>query len=251
MLSPTFISHSYDDEDLPPLVRAKLPPPAELVIFPPVKVAPDETISGRLLERIRACRSLVWIDTENGRGSPWVTLERDYARRAGLEVYRFDGTSHQLGDDRSEPLQLPVFTSYQRQDRHLVNAVVRLMKERYFDVFYDIESLKSGDSWQKEIERGLTSRLQAGGYCVAFWSQHAAESGYVREELKEASAAYPDQILTVRLDDTPLPHPLGPRQSFPILTPEGSVDLRLVDNLIVWIYWMVQRGSEAGRSQTR
>ena len=92
VLSPTFISHSYDDEDLPPLVRAKLPPPAELVIFPPVKVAPDETISGRLLERILACRSLVWIHTKNVRGSPVVTLERDYARRAGVDwtLARFD-----------------------------------------------------------------------------------------------------------------------------------------------------------------
>jgi hypothetical protein len=117
------------------------------------------------------------------------------------------------------------------------------MKDRYFDAFYDIESLRPGDNWRQETERGLVTRRQAGGYCVAFWSEHADMSEYIREELKAASAAYPDRILTVRLDDTPAPQLLSKRQSFPILMPDGSVDLRLVDNLIVWIYWTVQRGA--------
>jgi TIR domain len=243
--SPIFISHSYDDAHLTVQLATRLPATAETKIFPAINVPPTETVSAQLLESIRKCRSLVWIDTEHARQSHWVTLERDYARRAGLEVFRFDAESKRLHTDSAPLLQLPVFSSYARDDRQIVGTIVGLMKDRYLDTFYDIQDLKSGEVWSEQIERGLTARLDAGGYCVAFWSKNTERSRYVTDQLRRAARSYPDQILPVRLDNTRLPEPLNSRQAFGILTPDGSVDLRLVDNLILWIYWTVQSNREA------
>ena len=243
--SPIFVSHSYADSLLTTLLVTRLPATAKTVIFPAIQVPPTETVSARLLESIRECRSFVWIDTAHARQSHWVTLERDYACRAGLHLFRFDVEGDSIQADSTPLLELPAFSSYAYADRTMVAEIVQLMKNRYLDIFYDTDDVQAGGLFIDQIARGLTTRLDAGGYCIAFWSRSADRSRYVREELQAASVAYPDRILPVRLDRTPLPAPLNRRQAFEILTPSGAIDLRLVDNLIVWIYWTIGHNREA------
>jgi hypothetical protein len=88
-----FISYSYQDAAALTLLKSLLPRAVQPEPFPPIVVSPEEMVSNDLLEAIRRCRSLIYIDTPASRRSPWVTLERDYARRTGMPVYAFVSTS--------------------------------------------------------------------------------------------------------------------------------------------------------------
>ncbi len=82
--SPIFISHCYDDFLMTvQLTRHPLHVCADGDL-PDRRCAADKTVSAKLLDTICGCRSLMWIGTERARRSRWVTLERDCARRAGL-----------------------------------------------------------------------------------------------------------------------------------------------------------------------
>lgn len=88
-----FISHSYADTDLLEVLLRSLPHRIQPMVFPPMVVAVDRVVSNPILERIRECHGLIYLD------SPLKDvflghLERDYALRRNKPIYRFESEQH-------------------------------------------------------------------------------------------------------------------------------------------------------------
>src|SRR5690242_12395462 len=82
-----FISHSFKDAEPRQELLAQLPRDVEPFVFPPIVVQPDQMVSDKLLDAIRACDGLIYLQGGASAQSFWVALERDYALRVGKSVY--------------------------------------------------------------------------------------------------------------------------------------------------------------------
>ncbi len=239
---PTFVSYSYlDGAGLQRLKDLRLPG-VELRPFPPISVSPSQMVSDDLLSAINACSSFVFINTQSSRGSRWVALETDYARRIGKRVFSFEPDSGALRRDGAKAMDLPVFPSYSRKDASQVQEVLSLMKnERFFDVFMDTEEILPGDAFAARIESGLSRRLERGGYAVLFLTINTAHSVWVQREIEQVVGKFPEQVLPVLVGEGSLPEVLANRQVLQIRRrPESGLDMRDVDDVIVWLYWLIQ-----------
>lgn len=76
------------------------------------------------------------------------------------------------------------FVSYASQDRSRVAAIIQGMKKARpdMDIFFDIESLRSGQRW----EDALKDEIRARDVLFLCWSQHARESRWVDMEWRYA-----------------------------------------------------------------
>jgi hypothetical protein len=244
---PAFISYAYQDEEaleqLKNILRAFSVTPFP---FPPINVAPSEMVSNDLIDSIKDCRSLIYIDTRNSKDSRWVTLEREYARRSGKLVFSYKPETAQLELDERPPLDLPVFPSYTREDNEKVEWIIKFMREeRFFDIFLEYQDLSGGDDWAKKIESAMYDRLKRGGYTVLFWSTNAAQSKWVQREVERSLTDFPKQVFVSLLEDVRPPIALMKRQAIGMFGkgPHG-LDYRRIDDLIVYLYWFMQeRGS--------
>lgn len=248
MEGPAFVSYSYRDKAaLTALKNLASGCRLELTPFEPIAVPPSRKVSNELLSAIDAARSVIFIDTENARRSRWVSLETDHARRKGKPVLAFRGG--RLIPDTSKVLDLAVFPSFSQRDGGHVLEILRFMRrERSFDVFIDREDVRPGSDIAAEIQQSLQDRLERGGYALMFWSRNAAASEWVRSECGQAMRQFPDQVLPVLLDDTPLPPEMmrlvADIQEWPLRIRRISAsefDQRDVDDVIVWLYWLIQR----------
>lgn len=79
---------------------------------------------------------------------------------------------------------LSAFISYASQDRHRVAAIIQGMKKARpeMDIFFDVESLRSGDDWEKALYQEIEKR----DILFLFWSQFARESKWVEAEWRYA-----------------------------------------------------------------
>lgn len=68
----------------------------EPVIFAPVLVPIDQVVSNPILDRIRQCHGLIYLDSPASNSSFWVAMERDYAMRQNKAVYRFEPERREL-----------------------------------------------------------------------------------------------------------------------------------------------------------
>ena len=77
-----------------------------------------------------------------------------------------------------------VFMSYASQDRKRVSAIVQgIHKVRpEMDIFWDVESLRSGQSWEAELYRAINSR----DTLFLCWSHFARQSEWVEREWRYA-----------------------------------------------------------------
>ena len=75
---------------------------------------------------------------------------------------------------------LSAFMSYASQDRNHVVAIIQGLKKARpdLDVFFDIDSLRSGDDWEKRIYKEIEKR----DMLFLCWSHHAAQSEWVNME---------------------------------------------------------------------
>jgi len=153
-----FISHSYKDAEARKRLLATLPKDVEPFIFPPIVVPPEQMISDKLLDAIRACDGLINLQGGASAESFWVALERDYALRQGKPVYSFDPVTDTLVRDTSQPLALKVFVSSSHHDRSEVLLILEIMRQRYFDLWFDEWNILPGDKW----EEGKCSDLTTG-----------------------------------------------------------------------------------------
>lgn len=76
------------------------------------------------------------------------------------------------------------FISYASQDRNRVAAIIQGMKKARpdMDVFFDVESLRSGDDWEKVLHREIEKR----DILFLCWSHFARESKWVDAEWRYA-----------------------------------------------------------------
>lgn len=92
------------------------------------------------------------------------------------------------------------FISYSESDRHLVKPVVDTLRLLDPTAFFACESISPGDDWREEI-RGA---IELCDLFFLFWCGHSAESHWVLEEYRLASAKQ-KRIVPCFLDDTPVP----------------------------------------------
>src|SRR5262249_34660759 len=82
-----FISHSLQDTDARGRMLAHLPKSVEPFIFPPITLPPDRMVSTELITAILESDGLIYLKGGVSASSFWVAFERDYAQRAGKEVF--------------------------------------------------------------------------------------------------------------------------------------------------------------------
>lgn len=243
-----FISHSYQDAEARKRLLKLLPAQVRPIIFPPIMVSPEQLVSNELVQTILRCDGLIYLQGGASEESFWVAFERDYALRAGKEVFAFDPATGELRQDRSAPLHLPIFASYSRKDEHHVRQIVDYMKtERYFDIWSDLEELTGGTDWQNALEKGLLGQLEAGGYVVVFWSEASSHSVYVQMEWELAFSKYPRQVLPVLLDRTRLSLPLATIQALQLYGDQQRSAVNRLDDLVVCLYWWIYRTTRQNR----
>ena len=79
-----------------------------------------------------------------------------------------------------------LFVSYSREDSARVRPLVELLQSRGYKVFFDLESIKIGDTWKQRLEVALRqSRM-----LVLCWSADAKASEYVLIEYSTAAALH-------------------------------------------------------------
>jgi hypothetical protein len=101
-------------------------------------------------------------------------------------------------------MPIPIFVSYSHQDAGLVQLVVKLLRATEDVVFQDLDSIKPGRKWRREIEEAL----HAAQLFVLFWCYHASRSKEVKKEYELAVTTGKD-VLPVLLDTTSLPEQLN------------------------------------------
>ena len=246
-----FISHSYADSVARQRLINILPAEVSPLVFPPIQANPHELVSKPLIEALLACEGLIYFRGGASDRSFWVAFERDYALRSGKPVFRYDLETDELSRDTDRPLDLAVFASYNRHDSTRVRQICQFLdQERNFDVWLDVPALSSGSDLQKEMEAGLADRLKRGGYVIAFWSESASQSEWMKKELARAAtdiARFNDRVLFALLEPTPVPE-FWQRFHDPYVQLYGDFDrpdTHRIDDLIVRLYWLIYRNTKS------
>jgi hypothetical protein len=76
------------------------------------------------------------------------------------------------------------FVSYASQDRNRVAMIVQGMRKarQDMDIFFDVDSLRSGDDWEKSLRR----EIDKSSTLFLCWSKHARDSKWVDAEWRYA-----------------------------------------------------------------
>ena len=128
-----------------------------------------------------------------------VMLPEDYRKRQVLftaQVYvdgviatrlKFTARCFSLREQKLEVMRsdvLSAFVSYASADRARVASIVQGMQKARpdMDIFFDVETLRSGQNWEKT----LYSEIERRDVLYLCWSQHASESPWVRREWEYA-----------------------------------------------------------------
>lgn len=94
---------------------------------------------------------------------------------------------------------LSAFISYASQDRNRVAMIIQGMKKARpdMDIFFDVDSLRSGDDWEKTLWREIDKR----DVLFLCWSKYARDSKWVDAEWRYAfKNKGPDSIEPVPID---------------------------------------------------
>lgn len=94
---------------------------------------------------------------------------------------------------------LSAFVSYASQDRNRVAMIIQGMKKARpdMDIFFDVDSLRSGDDWEKTLWREIDKR----DVLFLCWSKYARDSKWVDAEWRYAfKNKGPDSIEPVPID---------------------------------------------------
>lgn len=240
-----FISHSYQDEEEREILLKYLPQNASPVVFPPIDVTPDEMVSNAFLGALRSCDSLVYLQGGHSDHSPWILLERDYAKRNDKRVYSFSPQTLKFKRDYSKPLELPLFAICAKDDNKLVSNFVYLMNlQRGFSLYFDPDF--EYQSWNiKELDPALTFKLNRGGYALIFWSKNAERDELTNRLINRIKAkGYGNRIIYVLLESVGLPRDLFNINSLKVFVfreDSEGVDKSKFDKLIVDLYAMFYR----------
>ena len=245
-----FISHSYRDAAIVEALKGKLPIWVKPFIFPPIKVRPDQMVSNSLMDAIRSCHGLIYITGGASDTSFWVAMERDYAIRMGKRVYSFDAMTERLARDKLDALDLRVFHAYSRSIYQDVSKIADMLNKRYFQTFFDLPTSMAEGSFQNHVEKMMLNVKTLGGYVLIYWSKKVEDSPMIPFELDLAMREYPDRVLLVQLDDTPLPKwirdQIKSENTLKVMEDPKLSYLHKIDDLIVRLYWLIYQNTRKG-----
>jgi hypothetical protein len=215
------------------------------------KTKPEKLVSTPLIEALVACDGLIYLSGGASERSFWVAFERDYALRLGKPVFSADPATLQIFPHTGKPLDLATFASYCYNDHGQIKDIAQFLKrERHFDLRLDSENLEAGVAWVDEIADTMKDRLDRGGYVIAFWSESAKHSDFVRKEVQraeESGADVRDYVLFALLDRTPMPE-FWTRFQEPgvqLFGDEERSATQRMDDLVVRLYWLIYRKAQA------
>lgn len=247
-----FISHAYADAAVRDRLIASLPDSVQAYIYPPISVAPDQLVSNPLIESLLDCDGLVYLSGGYSEQSFWVAFERDYALRAGKQVFSADPNTLEIAPHLGSALDLAAFASYHRNEALRVRQIADfLSRERRFDLWLDVQNMPVGVNWAEEIEQSLEDRLKRGGYVIVFWSELASRSGFIKAEIERAVMGISnlnDRVLFALLEDVPLPE-FWLRFHEPGVQLYGDAERSMaqrLDDLVVRLYWLIYRKTKHG-----
>ena len=93
-----------------------------------------------------------------------------------------------------------IFLSYSRSDLEIAHQIRTLFQERDVQVWFDQESIYTGEKWPKAVGEGIARQT----LLMLLWSKDAAKSHFVEFEWNTA-LALKKIIVPVLLDNAPLP----------------------------------------------
>jgi hypothetical protein len=242
-----FISLSYKDQSIFFESRSLLPKWINPIIFPAKDITPDEMISDELFESIRQHDGLIYLSTENSSKSFWVALERDYAIRIKKPVYNLNPINKHFDRDLSQPMKLKVFPSYTRKDKLVVDTIIKLLRERHFDMFTD-DLLQAGENFAATVNNEIISALDAGGYSVFFISKETINSEWVKQEFKATLDNYSNRIIPVIIDNSSITGVFAQYQALSLYDEncQENINRNKLDGLIVLLYWKIYQNTRFG-----
>lgn len=172
-----FISHSYADSGAVEQLRGHLPKKAEPVIFERVQPDPTNAVSDGIIPELLSCEALIYLERGQSANSFWVSFERDYALRSGLDVFAYDPSSNKLRKDDDAPLDLHLSTFFHQNDGKNVEALVNWMRDnRHFDLSPTVTHLRAG-SVSGDVAVDLEEQLRDGG--VVLYLAGTASAGTI------------------------------------------------------------------------
>jgi hypothetical protein len=252
-----FVSHSYEDEYLVPSLRKVLPQHVALVVFSPIKVPPDQRVSDDLVAAILKCSGLIYINTINSTNSVWVNFECDFALRNGLSVYSFNPSTAEISREWPRLIDPPVITwlwGDADRARPLIAQVQEHMKKRSFH----LETQMIGhipDYAIEDMMNNLKVELSGGQSFVLYVCRGAGYDGWT-SFFNFVLSSYRSQIILVILEpleaDTIVKwFPSAPRVDIFNPAKSGEIDWRRVDDLIVRVFYMAEKGLGAAGHASR
>jgi hypothetical protein len=236
-----FISHSYQDAEAREGLLAQLPRGVKPFVYPPITVPPEQLVSDKLLDAIRNCDGLIYLEGGASADSFWVALERDYALRLGKPVFAYTPSTIALIRDQSSSMDIHVFISFSTEQWGQASRIVDTMRQRFIDPWFFPERLKPGVAWDPEISHGIDEALEAGGYIVALWSSGLVNPVLVNGEIEHAGRRLPGRVLVAILEREQPPLLFRAAKS-PIVQLYGDEErsfVQRIDDLIVRLYWLI------------
>ena len=205
-----FLSHSTKDWDEVRQIRNLLEEKGHrpLVFF--LKCLTEHAeLDGLIKREIDARTWFLLCDSDNARNSTWVQAEMAYIKTlAGKyheQIHLDEPVEAQI--ERIDRLcrRATVFLSYHNADRLKARRFADALASHDYSVWFDVDAIAPGASFQDEIESGLRKAIDR-GFVLFLASRNSARSEFVRREIQETLAATRsvarDALIAVMLDDS-------------------------------------------------
>jgi hypothetical protein len=239
-----FISHSYKDAEARQALLMQLPRAVEPFVFPPITVSPEQVVSNKLLDAIRACDGLIYLQGGASVESFWVALERDYALRLGKPAFRYDPATGALSRDLDPAMTLSAHFAYARADTDVAEKLEAELRRLYFNVWIDMPLAPDRSHDEKVVESAIDSVIQDGGYVLVLVTRRTTKSDWVRTQIDISVRNIYGRVLYVLVEDCDAASEARTtKQWVQIYGDNVRSWVHRIDDLIVRLYWLIYRNT--------
>ena len=202
-----FISHAHKDIHEIRRIRNFLEENGlEPICFYLRCLSDDDEILDLIKREIDAREWFLLVDSKNARESKWVQTEIEYIKKKDSKKMISVSLDKQ---EEIEPIlirlskTMRVFLSYSHKDQIIAQAIYNECIKHDLKVFDEVNSIKSGESWEKSVSSAIKDAAKQ-GCVVLIISENAVTSKFVRDEMYFAISlgAY---VLPVIVGDVDLP----------------------------------------------
>ena len=259
-----FVSLSYEDRQYVKPLREILPDYVNTIVFEPLEVSDDESITSRILDGVLATDGLISIDSEASRNSMWTALESAVAARAKKRMFTFDPELREVSVNQVTPRELRLIHLYHRDDIQDADLVMRwLIDERGFGAFEDEKTLgeySREPMWSQNPgsrDLGLMSVRSFGAVYLVFLSTGLLSDRDLAAHVVKQAVSHSGTTMFCWLDDPETfgsvaipPELLGlPRKAshrFQTRPGDSKFLMRELDELMVRLICMIYQGEAGG-----